>query len=86
MRGLSFSALSDQVGLHPVVLGRRHKLVPLFGAEMRNVDDRSRVVRQKLQDGSLRQRANPLRSLQDGQRAEQPGGVEFLVDFHGSER
>ena len=52
--------------------------MPRLGAEMRHVNDRGRVIRQHGQTFASRQRLKPFAGLQNGQGAQQAGGVELI--------
>ncbi len=50
-----------------------------FGAEMRHINHRCRIIGPKLYTRSSGHRFQPLAQLQNGQGAQQPPGIEILV-------
>ncbi len=68
--------LADQIERGVVLLLRGKQLVSLFGAEVRHVDHRRRIIGQYLQLRPACQPHQPLARLEHGQGAKQPTGIE----------
>ena len=55
-----------------------------LAAEMRHVDDGSRIVGKNFQNGTIGKRPQPLARLEHGKRAQQPQRIErFVRSDHG---
>ena len=69
------------VDLVRACIGHIDQSMPCFGAEMRHVDNRGRIVGQDVQYVVRRQGSEPFARLENRERAKQPECVEFM--FHG---
>ena len=59
--------------------------IPAFGAVMRNIHNRCRIVGLKPKHTARFKPAHPLCRFQDRKRAEQAKGVEIVVKLHAPE-
>ena len=68
--GLGRLAPADQIDLRRAFLGGRDEFMPRFRTEMRHVDHRRRIGRDKPEHAARRHPLKPLSRLQDRQRAQ----------------
>ena len=66
--------------MDPITLSGRQKLVTLFGAEMRHVDDRSGIVGLDPEHSPGFHGFQPFRGLQNRKWTQKPGRIEFVVN------
>lgn len=76
-------SLGHNVSLRTVFLAGLDERVPRLGAEVRYVDDGSRIVGQERYPGARLERTHALAQAQDGQGAQEATGIDDLA--HGDE-
>jgi len=76
------SNFADFVDLMGVCVGLSKQFMSALDTEMRDVDNRRRVIGQHRQDSTFFKRFKPFAGFEHGQWAQQPQGVEGQIVTH----